>query len=156
MAEAAVEGLALLAVALGIAGWIGSVVGPRWLATCGLLGFAVGVVAWSCRTGRTHRMASRLPASAKVILGRASLVMGCVAVAMLIVMLISTRGDGLADYPALAPLSRYELDSHGSHTVVSRARYIIASLSFGTGWHACILAGSLDALYVRLFGKHPW
>ena len=155
MGELIVEGLAIIGVGLTAIGWIGWVTGPRWLSAFGVLGFVAGIIAWVCRNGRTHRVASRLPVSAQVHLKRARLVMMLVFFAMLIVMVASTRDDGVADYPALASLQRYELNSHGRRTTVSRARYIIVSLSFSTGWHAAALGVNLAALYARLYGKEP-
>ena len=117
----------------------------------------VGLNRRSTEAGRIRR--SRLPGKGPrvgaglgrnwVILTVAQVALVLVAIACLIGMFASSRGGGVADSPALEVRAKYELMSHGHRAEVSRTRYVIASASFSTGWHALALLANVGALKRR-------
>jgi hypothetical protein len=70
-------------------------------------------------------------------------------------LLWSFWGGGVSDFPALEKRAKYELNSHGSKTEVSRFRYALESILFATGWHSMGLAMNLAAFYKSRYNQSP-
>ncbi|PYU95384.1 MAG: hypothetical protein DMG25_04345 [Acidobacteria bacterium] len=130
-----------------LVGWWGSIVGPRKLVAFGVVGFLGGGLL-SYWAGKGPRVGAGLGRN-WVILTVAQVALVLVAIACLIGMFASSRGGGVADSPALEVRAKYELMSHGHRAEVSRTRYVIASASFSTGWHALALLANVGALKRR-------
>jgi hypothetical protein len=60
------------------------------------------------------------------------------------------------DTPILAPQHVYVLQSHGTKTEVSRARYVLVGTSFLVGWHVMATTPTLCALAFLLTGTSPF
>src|SRR5437762_14138086 len=96
-----IVGLACLGLLSCVIGWIGAIFGPRELFACGVFGFGCGLVG--------HLLSRRLPVAPSASLPPwvfwwatgARALAGTIAIACLIAMFSSSRGDGVADFPAL-------------------------------------------------------
>ncbi len=84
---------------------------------------------------------------------RIKMVAGLLALVSIPLMFASAWDAGVADFPALEARPRYELSNHGARTCVPRWRYVLASMAFGTGWHAMALLANMSAVSRKLYGE---
>jgi hypothetical protein len=150
--------LAAVGILAALGGWIVALFGPRPLLMVGtgvsLACIVVGVVARAA-TGDAPAPADVAGwARLRLRLDAACLVFFVLAVGVVFAMLV-TCADGVPNFPAFAERPRYELNSHGRTTPVSRARYVLASVNASSALHLALWAGNLAVLYGGLFGALP-
>ena len=138
------------------AGWVGAIVGPKSLFALGVAGFGCGLVAHLL--SRRARADGPIPVPPRVIrlVRWARILAGGMALLSLVALFCSSCGSGVADVPALEARATYALNNHGHHEAVSRARYVLVSASFSTGWLSLAALANLDAIAFLARSRSRW
>ena len=128
-------------------GWVASIFGPASLIWCGTIGFLGGVASFTLRSKRVYAWPKAQHWAA--FLGKVEAVLGTLSLLCLVILFATSRGDGVAGFPALGWRPIYELNNHGHYAVVTRLRYVLASASFFTAWNSSALLLTVAAFRKR-------